>query len=182
MTVEIIKNPGKPLCVFGLLNTEKGNIIADEMLAWLRPHYTVHIVRHDGKQFEQPALRYMQELQKKTNRPCLYLHTKGACFRDELSEKVRRMWKEQFAENGKQYFDAVKGSKPRVAAPIFSPEGKSWYNGFVANAAAMRTIPEIVPDEFRWRFERLFLNRDDVERIGVLDTVKHSDVWLYMNY
>jgi hypothetical protein len=124
----------------------------------------------------------MQELQKKTNRPCLYLHTKGACFRDELSEKVRRMWKEQFAENGKQYFDAVKGSKPRVAAPIFSPEGKSWYNGFVANAAAMRTIPEIVPDEFRWRFERLFLNRDDVERIGVLDTVKHSDVWLYMNY
>lgn len=181
MTVEIIKNARKPLCVFGLLDSEKGNAIAEEMLAWLKPNYTVHIVRHDGLQFEQPALRYMQELCKKTNRPCLYLHTKGACYRDELSEKVRRMWREQFTD-GTKYFEAVKGSKPRVAAPIFSPEGKSWYNGFVANAAAMRALPDIEPDTFRWKFERLFLNRDDIERIGILDTVRHSDVWLYNNY
>lgn len=42
----------KPLCVLGIVDSEKGREIASEMLEWLEPIYDVHKVYHDGSLFE----------------------------------------------------------------------------------------------------------------------------------
>ena len=165
MTVEILKNTRKPLCVLGVLDTEKGNAIAKDMLEWLCPLFTVHVVRHDGSLFEQPALRYMQELCKKTNRPCLYLHTRGAVHEHKTTVHTHEMWRQEFRHID-EYMAMVKGSKPQVVCPLSGPNGETWYNGFVANAAAMRAIPDIEPNDDRYFFEwRMF---KDVPVYGVL--------------
>ena len=53
---------GRLLCIFGILESKKGLVIRDEMLAWLKPEYDVWCVyqRLQGRMFEYPALRFAQ--------------------------------------------------------------------------------------------------------------------------
>lgn len=150
-----------PFCVFGVADNEKGRIIEQEMRAWLEPNYNLIEIWHDGSLFEQPALRYMQDLCKETGKPCLYLHSRGAYnFHPSTTLRTRRMWRGEYRRNRDKYFDIVKTAAPTVACPFTGSEKYTWYNGFVANAAAMSAIPPIEPNEDRMVFERLFKGSD----------------------
>lgn len=154
---ELICDP-KPLCVLGVLDTPKGNEIKDKMLEWLRPIYEVCVVYHDGTAFEYPALRFMQSLLMRENRPCLYIHTRGAVNRWNTTDATHRMWREQFGTNFGTYFSLVNVDYPAVACPFSGSDKKTWYNGFVANQKAMAEIGTITPHEDRMYFENMFAN------------------------
>ena len=157
----------KQLCVFGIVKNDKGNKIASEMMNWLLPLYDVMAVYHDGSMFEYPALRKMQEICIKEQRPCLYLHTKGAFNTHTDTNMVRAMWKYEFTERKDLYFELVNRPWATVACPFTCSDKTTWFNGFVANWQAMATLPKIEPNANRKKFERLFRGTD-VNVIGVL--------------
>jgi len=161
-----------PFCVFGVADTEKGRAIEEEMRAWLEPNYNVVEVWHDGLLFEQPALRYMQDMCAVSKRPCLYIHTKGAFNRDEFSEKVREMWMREFTEKRDLYFGLVDRPYAAVACPMTGKDKTTWYNGFVVNAQAMAEIPVIEPLFNRKHYERLFVDKNP-QVIGVMRNDVH---------
>ena len=150
-------NPeGKYHCVLGVADTERGREIRDRMITWLAPVYAVTEVWHDGSLFEQPALRYMQDWCKESGKSCLYLHTRGAYKTHWTTVPTRKMWKEEFGKHADEYFGAVAGEQAMVACPLTGSKNRTWYNGFVANAAAMCAIPAIEPNADRKVFEKLF--------------------------
>lgn len=164
-----------PYCVLGVADTEAGRCIEDEMRAWLEPRYRLIEIWHDGSLFEQPALRYMQDLCKETGEPCLYLHTRGAYnFHPSTTLRTRRMWRAQFGKERDKYFGLVNVPEPTAACPFTGSEKYTWYNGFVANAEAMRSIPAIEPSEDRMTFERIFRG-SEVNVIGVFLNVPDKD-------
>jgi len=182
---------GLPLCVFGLPNNAKGMEIYHEFEPFLRSNYETHIVLHDGALFEQPALQYMQDLCKQTNRPCLYLHAKGAYNQNKWQSLIRTLWREEFGAKKNLYFDAVNNDKPCVASPFASPDGVTWYNGFVANAEAMRTIPPIRPCSDRYVYECIFrhtnvqvkgLLRGDIENMPYKNNTRDMNQYLLEHY
>lgn len=139
--VEIIGQSKGRLCVLNCLDTPKGVSIKDDMLSWLVPLYRVHVVCHDGTEYEQDGLRYMKELMLSYNQPCLYLQTKGACRRPVFSRIVRNMWRCEFGDEGRanMYFDVVRdGRLPVVACPFTDGTKVTRYNGFVVNVAAIK--------------------------------------------
>ena len=187
--IHINPDSTQPMCVFGVVMNEAGVKIENEMVAWLRNHYHVIEVRHDGTHYEQPALRYMQNLCKDTGRPCLYVHTKGAYNKPTRSGRIRRMWRDEFVGKQQLYFDIVEQSNaPCVATPFTGEDRLTRYNGFVANAAAMKAIPDIVPNDDRMVFERIFANNKNIKIVGVClnnvtgDTLKHTAHLYLSNY
>lgn len=165
---------GKPYCVFGVVDNERGREIEKEMREWLEPEYSLYEVWHDGTLFEQPALRFMQDLCKTSDRPALYIHTKGAFNRQELSDRIREMWKREFTIHKDTYFDLVARPFGVVACPATGSDKTTWYNGFVANARAMAEIPLIEPNKNRMKFERLFIGQSP-QVIGVLRNDFHRE-------
>lgn len=163
-----------PLCVLGVADTEQGRIIEQEMREWLEPNYCVFEIWHDGSLFEQPALRFMQDLCHDTKSPCLYLHTKGAFNRGELSAEVRQMWKMEFGDKRDMYFALVDRPYAVVACPFTGSDKTTWYNGFVANSKAMEEIPCIDPNKNRMKFERLFVGKAP-QVIGVMRNDIHRE-------
>ena len=159
----------RPLCVLGAVENERGREIADEMMRWLVWHYDLHVVWHDGTLYEQPALRYAQQLSLLTRQPVLYLHTKGAYNKPELSRQIRRMWRKEFGAMPNRYFRAVSGDIPAVACPLTGADRMTRYDGFVANPAAWYAIPLIVPSADRMTFEKLWQNYPDVRIYGLVN-------------
>lgn len=154
----------KPLCVLGAANCLRGQMIAEEMLMWLKPNFNVFVIRHDGTTFEYAALKFLQNLIKSGtyNEPVFYLHTKGAYHVRKESEATRRMWKYEFVTRQKLYLETVSTDKPLLATPysgIISEKNRRfaeenmvyptyfpYENGWCANAAAilnMKVIPSI---------------------------------------
>lgn len=171
----------KPLCVFGVMKTIQGLKIADEMMTWLNPVYDMHVVKHDGLLFELPALRYMQHLCIKQNRPCLYIHNRGAVNTWKTTLPTRRMWEAEFGQHWRKYFDIVSGSDvPMVACPFADDGGITRYNGFVANPAAMAAV-KIEQSDDRMTFERLF-QHTSVQVIGTLVSSERTDIENIRNY
>ena len=164
----------KPLCVLGVVDSERGRAIRDEMLAWLEQSYDVLCVHHDGSEFEYPALRYAQSMSKSTNRPVLYLHTKGAFNRAELSEEVRRMWKHEFGARSHIYWELVNRPYAVVACPFTGSDKTTWYNGFIANTRAWSEIPPIGSPSNRMKAERLFIGQRP-QVIGVVRNDMHRN-------
>lgn len=167
----------RSLCVLGAVESEMGKEIADELKGWLSWYYEVFTVWHDGSLFEQPALRFAQDLAKLTNKPILYLHTKGAYNKPDFSARVRKMWRQEFAKDPNKYFATVKTDAPAVACPFTGDDRMTRYNGFVANAAAWRCIPDIEPNSDRMVFEKLW--RDSPANIfGLInDNINHDTLW-----
>lgn len=164
-----------PYCVFGVANTEKGREIEKEMRTWLEPNYNLIEIWHDGSQFEYPAMKYMQDLVLETHKPCLYIHTKGAYNRSELSQDIRDMWKYEFTVKRDLYFGICDRPYAVVACPTTGDDKTTWYNGFVVNYRAMKEIPEIQPYRNRFKFERLFINTSP-QVIGVLRNDLHRKI------
>ena len=164
----------KPLCVLGIVETERGEAIAKEMLEWITPLYDVQCVRHDGSEFEYPALRYAQTVAITSGFPVLYLHTKGAFNRAELSAEVRLMWKHEFGDRARIYYELVNLPYAVVACPFTGSDKTTWYNGFMANAKAWSEIPPIESPKNRMKAERLFIGQHP-QVIGVLRNDMHRD-------
>lgn len=175
----------KPLCVFGVLDTDKGHEIAAEMLTWLRMVYDVTIIEHDGSRFEYPALRCAQALSMQTGRPVLYIHTRGAVNVWRTTIPTRRMWRKEFGKLWQKYFKAVEGDAPAVACPFADSDGETRYNGFVANAAAWGML-ELKECADRMIYERLWQGRGVVKGL-LIDTGKENRIkdirkYLYDNF
>lgn len=164
----------KQLCVLGVVDNERGQAIKKEMLAWLDPLYDVNLVIHDGSHFEYPALQYAQALSIEEDKPVLYLHTKGAFNRAELSEEVREMWKHEFGGRRDIYFGLVNRPFAVVACPFTGSDKTTWYNGFVANAKAWSEIPPIGSPSNRMKAERLFIGQKP-QVIGVVRNDMHRN-------
>lgn len=150
-------------CVLGVLKSPEGLLIREEMLEWLSPLYEVIEVCQDvpGALFEYPALALAFEIASKTDRPVLYLHTKGAAFPTEVQGEIRAMWKNELGipERAAKYVDLADVPMPRLSTPIMSPNKDTWFNAFFVNAAAGRILRDTVkPSEIRHVFE--FVARD----------------------
>lgn len=143
----------KPICVFNVVANPRGLDIADKMLKWIYPQYNVFVVEHDGTKFEYPGLKFLQSYvaHNDVKVPVLYLHTKGAVKVRACSEKVRNLWKFEFGQNMGKYIELVNTDKPTIATPYAGytkdpREGYvgtypvSWYNGWMANPAALKLI------------------------------------------
>lgn len=187
MTIERFVNIEKPLCVFGVVDNERGREIAKEMLQWLIPNYNLHVVLHDGTEFEFPALHYMQSLCAQLNQPCLYIHSRGAFNKWKTTVPTRKMWKHEFVDLQENYFRLVDTEEPTAACPFTGSGKHTFYNGFVVNAAAMATIPELKPSEDRMVYECIF-GGSDVKVYGtILNNVERGNLsdarqYLYRNY
>ena len=153
----------KDICVFGVLKTDAGIRIKQEMLEWLTDIYNVIAVIQDapGILFEWPALYCAQATSISMNKPILYLHTKGAGNSNTRYKQsyVRKLWKDEFYYHKKDYIESVNTKTPIVACPIISNELKiTWWNGFIANPKAWELIGTIQPNTNRFVYEQLFKN------------------------
>lgn len=176
---------------FGCLLTQDGIAIKEEMLAWLERYYHVFCVdqRPPGALFEYPAIFYAAQLSIDTQNPVLYIHTKGAANRNHLQSKVRNMWKREFSPPQLyKYLDAVNSKRPTVATPFASPEGSTWFNGYILNPSAADIVMHVIddmthpiqmhlkPDKIRYRYEHLF--RSTVcNVVGILQTSSSDKIW-----
>ena len=133
----------KRKCVLGVLKTEEGLRIKEEMQLWLRPNYEVICVEQDppGELIEFPAMLEAIMLSLHTNEPILYLHTKGAANIHGNQKFVRQLWQYEFTKNADWYFKQIEADEPKVAAPIVSKKrGITWFNGFSFNPAAANNM------------------------------------------
>lgn len=175
----------RPLCVLGILDTPKGNEIAERMLEWLEPVYEVIQVRHDGSKFELPALREAQLHSIERKAPVLYIHTRGAVNTWPTTQPTHDMWREQFGNQWRKYFTIADDSRATVAAPFIDANGITRYNGFVANTAAwalldLKETNERHDYEHLWKASEVRMIGTLIQRDGV--DIKHIRRYLKRNY
>lgn len=151
----------KPFCVLGSMQTELGKAIEEELLAWLTPRFNVYLVRHDGRAFEYTAIKLLKDVMSRQDKPCFYLHTKGAFYTRKVSHRVRNMWRFEFGDQAEKYLQAVKGDTPKVACPYTGSDKVTWYNGWCANAAAIRSMNLIKTDD-RFFYEYMLFKNAEV--------------------
>ena len=176
----------RPTCVFGILDTPKGNEIAAEMMQWLAPVYNVIEVRHDGSQFELPALLRAQFESCERGEPVLYIHTRGAVNEWRTTIPTRKMWAEEFGRQWRKYFMLSWSPEPMVLCPFVDYDRETRYNGFVANAAAWDML-ELLPTTDRHDYERLWCKHPECNVLGLLIhredwAIKDIRKYLYRNY
>ena len=163
----------KRKCVLGVLKTELGLKIKEEMLAWLSPLYDVITVEQEvpGVLYEYPALAAAAKLSMATNEPVLYLHTKGAAMPNNAQPLVREFWKREFGRYSDKYFEKANVNKPVVVAPITGTKNRvCWFNGYVMNPQAAKFIDLVITTKSdRMWFEQGILNEANVKTIGLLD-------------
>lgn len=148
------------LCVLGVLDNSLGREIKQEMLSWITEEYDVYCViqKEPGELFEYPALRFAQWLcqtgQAMTN-GLLYVHTKGAGFKNPNQKKIRELWKNEFA--GTRVEEYIRELDKYDAVCLMSgPERQTWYNGMFISKKAFANMPCVRPYKDRFAFQRLF--------------------------
>lgn len=161
----------KHKCVLGVLKTEEGLRIKEEMLAWLEPVYDVTLVEVDPPndiEFELPFIKKACEVAIESNEPVLYLHTKGAAMQNGVQALVREFWHKIFTNEADSYFKYVDTDIAVCSAPIVSRvKHACWFNGFIMNVtAAKQILPVLTTHTDRYWFETGMLAEAGVEVIG----------------
>lgn len=161
----------KRKCVLGVLKTEEGLRIKEEMLAWLKPVYDVTLMEVDPPndiEFELPFIKKACEVSIESNEPVLYLHTKGAAMQNNAQALVREFWHKIFTNEADSYFKYVDTVEPTCSSPIVSKEKHTcWFNGFILNVAAANSILKILTVHTdRYWFETGMLKEANVNVIG----------------
>lgn len=163
----------KRKCVLGVLTTEAGIKIKEEMLSWLKPIYDVFCVEQEapGVLYEYPAIKMAADLAVDLNEPVLYIHTKGAAMPNQAQPMVRAFWQHEFTINSEKYFEMVNDCKPLVSAPYTMHKNTAWFNAFVMNPmAASKLLVYLKPQEDRYWFEQKIWNQDSsVTMLGLYD-------------
>ena len=160
----------KIYCVLGVLLSDEGIAIKNEMLEWLIPEYDVITVEQElpGKLYEYPAINYVVNLSKETNEICLYLHTKGAANSNGGQAKIRNMWKDEFINHKKEYLEETNTTLPLILCPFTGPNKTTWFNGFyITPAAANNTLP-LMPVKNRHHWEEMYKENENVKVKGRL--------------
>lgn len=162
----------KRKCILGVLKTEAGLKIKEEMLSWLSPIYDVITVEVDPPndiEFELPFIKKACEVSIESNEPVLYLHTKGAAMQNNAQPMVREFWRREFTgERSSLYFQNVACSQPCCSAPLVATTGCiCWFNGFTLNPAAAQCIlPHLTIHSDRYFFEQKLLKESGVSVNG----------------
>ena len=160
------------LCIFGVLESDLGLKIENEMLEWLTLNYDVYCVyqEYPGKYFEYPALRFAQYIVKKKKYEfCLYIHTKGAFYNHELQDFVRNCWKKEYSGINKyKYINPIKNNIADVTSIVSSKERILWFNGFFINKNAFEIIGDIKVDKIRHHYEGIFKSHKKIRALGIL--------------
>ena len=177
----------KRKCVLGVLKTEQGLRIKEEMLAWLEPVYDVTLVEVDPPndiEFELPFIKKACEVSIESNEPVLYLHTKGAAMQNGAQPLVREFWKHEFTEKVDKYFDAVNTDEAKVSAPIVNSERPTcWFNGYVMNVqAAKQILPILEVHKDRYWFEQQLLSEAHVYATGICDSNAIDGNWAWQSF
>lgn len=173
----------KRKCVLGVLKTEAGLKIKEEMLAWLSPIYEVFCVEQEapGVLYEYPAIKMAADLAVDLDEPVLYLHTKGAAMPNQAQPMVRAFWQHEFTVNSEKYFEMVNENKPLVSAPYTMKRNIAWFNAFVMNPIAAKwLLTYLKPQSDRYWFEQQLWNHDStVTMLGLYDDMvsTFSDPW-----
>lgn len=160
----------KIYCVLGVLLSDEGITIKNEMLEWLIPEYDVITVEQElpGKLYEYPAINYAVNLAKETKELCLYVHTKGAANNGSIQEKIRNMWKQEFVENKNYYLNKFSQHKNDavIICPFTGPDKNTWFNGFYITPEAARKTQELSFQPRRHYWEAMYKENDAVKIIG----------------
>lgn len=157
----------------GVLRTDLGIKIKEEMLEWLIPLYNVTTVEVDPPndvEFEYPFLKKACEVSIDNVEPVLYLHTKGAACDNQAQPLVRGLWRHEFGKTRDLYFDTASKFAEAVTVAPFTSLANSicWFNGFVMNYTAAEQINNklrIAKD--RYWYEQKMLNEAGVNCIGL---------------
>lgn len=182
----------KNLAVLGVLLTDDGKKIKDEQLSWLNTEFDVTCIEQEppGKEFEYPAIKYTAELSVNTNKPVLYIHTKGAAnpipgwsarmmnkkfnvpssARPEDCQKViRNLWENEFTgERLEEYISNCNTDKPTVCCPYTGKEKWTWWNAWIINPSAAKILlTKLKQTDYRWYYERIFADIKEISVIGM---------------
>lgn len=174
----------KRKCVLGVLKSEEGLKIKEEMLEWLSPLYDVICVEQEtpGELFEYPAIKMACDISENTYQPVLYIHTKGAANQHVHQTWIRNFWKEEFGDHIDLYFDKVNTLSPTVVAPFVAKNNKfAWFNGFIMNASAAREINKnlVIKSDRMWYEQGMMTACKNIDCIGILgeDAEIPEDAW-----
>lgn len=169
-------------CILSILDTDKGNKIADDMIIWLRKSYNIITVKHNGQRFEYPGIKVAIDKSIELNEPVLYLHTKGA-FNDRIIEDkeefvtkhklnilpneiteinlpkyTRFLWQYEF-ENPEKYLIELSDKEPMVVCPYSGLNKITWLNGFIMNSKAAKELFKTFKESSnRFYYEQMFKN------------------------
>lgn len=161
-SLEPITATGTPIiCVLGCLLTEAGKLIKAEMIEQFRKKYDIIAVNQEppGKFFELPAISFAQTISISTNKPVLYVHTKGAAHSQNVytQSKCREMWYDEFISHYDYYFKYISQHNDQVACPFTGGTKYTWINGFLGgpNAWKMLTLQHTSD---RYYYEYIFRN------------------------
>jgi hypothetical protein len=174
----------KRKCILGVLKTEAGLLIKDEMLAWLELFYDVETVEVDPPndvEFELPFIKRACEVALENRESVLYLHTKGAAMPNRAQPIVREMWKRIFTEKRDDYFRIADDREDTaVIAPFIARERKiCWYNGFIMNQyAAGAILKTLSVHEDRYWFEQEMLKEAEVTVLGQWNCEEGNQAWM----
>lgn len=159
-------------CVFGVLTTEKGIEIQKEMLEWLLPAFDVSTIKQEppGTLFEYPAINFALHKCCQINKPCMYIHTKGASNDKPSAAKIRNIWKDQYMNHFQDYLGVIDVNKPMVVCPYTGQtRRRTWFNSWIITPpAASILLKTFHIDENRYYYERLFVDQPDIEIKGIL--------------
>lgn len=145
------------LAVLGVLNTQLGRQIRNEMMEWLSVFETIEVCQQQpGRMFEFPAMLMAYELSAKLDQPVLYLHTKGAANPMPVQRSIRALWQKEFTTRLQRYINIVNTDKPTIATPITGGAKHTWFNAWICNAQAARIMREHINlDTNRYVYENL---------------------------
>lgn len=168
--VKHFKEHNKSLCILGVLLSEEGVKIKDEMLGWLSSDYDVISVEQTlpGDLYEFPAIKYAIDYCKNNDEYCLYLHTKGAANQGPIQEKIRNMWKNEFINNKKKYIEMMDKYKNDsvILCPFTGDDKNTWFNGFYITPNAAKNTQELSSDVRRHYWESMYKENDKVKIVG----------------
>src|SRR5574344_825579 len=172
----------KRKCVLGVLKTEEGIRIKEEMLGWLNEKYDVTLVEVDPPndiEFELPFIKKACAVAIESNEPVLYLHTKGAAMQNNAQQLVRDFWRYEFTQADEALFKLVDTDKPTVSAPYTLGKKICWFNAWVINPTAAKIVLIYLKlQKDRYWFERQLFQNDEIAVTGIHDNiVEWEDPW-----
>lgn len=139
--------------LLNILDTERGNQIANEMRDVYLERYDVIDFKHDGTLFEYPGIKEACKISLNDNQPVLYIHTKGATNYNGYQRMVRTMWSNEFVGDYKYYWN----NKSGLIVPIVSEDlGCTYFNAWIIYPDVAKIYyenMELVTD--RWYYESL---------------------------